>query len=236
MRLIDEQYLECPFYGYPRMTDYLRKQGYQVNPKRIARLMKKMGLEAVGPKPNTSQANPDHKIYPYLLRNVKIEQVNQVWSTDITYIPMPQGFMYLVAIMDWYSRFILSWEISNTLENSFCLLALERALEGQKPQIFNSDQGSQFTAHAFTHRLEQAEVQISMDGRGRVFDNIFIERFWRSLKYELIYINEYQTGLDLVAGLAAYIDFYNHRRSHQSLNYQTPAQVYFQSHQPILNP
>jgi len=230
MRLIDEQYLETPFYGYPRMTVALQQKGYQVNRKRVARLMALMGLQAVGPKPNTSQPNKAHKIYPYLLRNVKINQVNQVWSTDITYIPMRQGFMYLVAIIDWYSRFVLSWEISNTLETTFCLSALEEALDHPKPQIFNSDQGSQFTANDFTNRLEQAQIRISMDGRGRCFDNIFIERLWRSVKHELIYLNDYETGLDLTASLATYFDFYNHQRPHQSLNYQTPAQVYYHLH------
>jgi putative transposase len=226
MRLIDEQYLKTPFYGYPRLTVHLRRVGYPVNPKRIARLMRLMGLQAVGPKPNTSQPRQDHKIYPYLLRDVEISQADQVWCADITYVPLRQGFMYLVAIMDWYSRYVLAWEISNTLETTFCLTALERALQAAKPEIFNTDQGAQFTAHAFTGCLEQADIHISMDGRGRVFDNIFIERLWRSVKYEHLYLNDYETGLDLVAGLATYFDFYNHERPHQSLGYQTPAQSY----------
>lgn len=227
MRLIDEQYLETPFYGYLKMTRHLRKnKGHQVNPKRVYRLMQQMGLRAVGPRPRTSQPHPEHKIYPYLLRGLKISRPNQVWSADITYIPLQRGFMYLVAVLDWYSRYVLSWEVSNTLDGDFCLLALERALQRGRPEIFNTDQGSQFTANAFTGRLEQAEIKISMDGQGRVFDNIFIERLWRTVKYEHIYLREYSNGLDLVAGLAHYFDFYNHERFHQSLEYRTPAQVY----------
>jgi len=227
MRLIDEQYLQTPFYGYPRMTEYLRqKHGYAVNPKRIARLMQLMGLRAVGPKPRTSQPVREHKIYPYLLRGVKIAHPDQVWSADITYLPMRTGFMYLVAVIDWYSRYVLSWEISNTLDGDFCLTALERALQHGQPEIFNTDQGAQFTAQAFTARLAKAEIKISMDGKGRVFDNIFIERLWRTVKYEQIYLNEYETGLELVVGLANYFDFYNYDRFHQSLGYRTPAQVY----------
>lgn len=227
MRLIDEQYLRTPFYGYVKMTQYLRQEKqYQVNHKRVYRLMKQMGLQAVAPRPRTSQPATGHKIYPYLLRGVEITQPNQVWSADITYVPMPRGFMYLVAILDWYSRYVLSWEISNTLDGAFCLTALERALQQGKPEIFNTDQGAQFTAHAFKARLELAQIKISMDGKGRVFDNIFIERLWRTVKYENIYLNEYDTGLELVAGLANYFDFYNHERFHQSLDYRTPAQVY----------
>ena len=226
MRLIDEQYLKTPFYGYPKMTAHLRRAGYEVNPKRIYRLMRLMGLQAVGPKPNTSQPGKEHKIYPYRLNGLEITQPDQVWCADISYLPMRQGFMYLVAIMDWYSRYVLAWEISNTLETTFCLTALEGALQGARPEIFNTDQGAQFTAHAFTGRLQQADIQISMDGRGRVFDNIFIERLWRSVKYELIYLNDFDTGLDLVAGLSTYFDFYNHERPHQSLDYHTPAEYY----------
>jgi len=227
MRLIDEQYLRTPFYGYPKMTEYLRqKKKYQVNSKRVYRLMQLMGLRAVAPRPHTSRPQPEHKIYPYLLRGVDITHSNQVWSADITYVPMQRGFMYLVAVLDWYSRYVLSWEVSNTLDGDFCLLALERALQRGQPEIFNTDQGSQFTAKAFTARLEQAEIKISMDGKGRVFDNIFIERLWRTVKYENIYLSDYTTGLELVAGLANYFDFYNHERFHQSLDYRTPAQVY----------
>ena len=227
MRLIDEQYLRTPFYGYPKMTEYLRQvKKYLVNPKRVYRLMQLMGLRAVAPRPHTSRPHPEHKIYPYLLRGVDITHPNQVWSADITYVPMQRGFMYLVAILDWHSRYVLSWEVSNTLDGDFCLLALERALQHGQPEIFNTDQGAQFTARAFTTRLEQAEIKISMDGKGRVFDNIFIERLWRTVKYEHIYLSDYTTGLELVAGLANYFDFYNHERFHQSLDYRTPAQVY----------
>jgi len=227
MELIDKQYLKTPFYGYRKMTAYIRGLEYAVNRKRVSRLMNLMGIQAVGPKPQTSQPGQAHKIYPYLLRGVKIIRSNQVWSADITYIPMWQGFMYLVAILDWYSRYVLSWEISNTLDGAFCLRALEGALEQyDKPEIFNTDQGVQFTADAFTERLEEAEIKVSMDGRGRFLDNIFIERLWRSVKQENIYLNEYQTGIELAAGLASYFDFYNHDRFHQSLDYQTPAQVY----------
>lgn len=229
MRLIDEQYLRTPFYGYLKMTEYLRqKKEYQVNPKRVYRLMQRMGLRAVYPRPRTSQPGSDHKIYPYLLRNVEITHPDQVWSADITYVPMQRGFMYLVAVLDWYSRYVLSWEVSNTLDGSFCLVALERALQQGKPEIFNTDQGVQFTANAFTGRLEQAQIKVSMDGQGRVFDNIFNERLWRTVKYEDIYLNDYDTGLALVTGLAGYFDFYNHDRFHQSLGYRTPAQVYGQ--------
>jgi putative transposase len=227
MRLIDEQYLRTPFYGYLKMTAYLRhKTESRINPKRVYRLMQLMDLRAVAPRPRTSRPGQGHKIYPYLLRGVSITRPNQVWSADITYVPMQRGFMYLVAVLDWHSRYVLSWEISNTLDGEFCLTALERALQQGKPDIFNTDQGVQFTAHAFTGRLERAGVQISMDGKGRVFDNIFIERLWRTVKYEHIYLNEYDTGLDLVAGLANYFDFYNHERFHQHLGYRTPAQVY----------
>jgi putative transposase len=227
MRLIDEQYLRTPFYGYLKMTEYLRqKKEYQVNHKRVYRLMTQMGLRAVAPRPHTSRPNPAHKIYPYLLRGVEITHCNQVWSADITYVPMQRGFMYLVAVLDWYSRYVLSWEVSNTLDGDFCLLALERALQRGQPEIFNTDQGSQFTANAFTARLEKAQIKISMDGKGRAFDNIFIERLWRTVKYENIYLSDYDTGLDLVVGLANYFDFYNHERFHQSLAYRTPVQVY----------
>jgi len=181
MRLIDEQYLKTPFYGYPKMTEYLKKQGYEVNPKRISRLMRVMGLQAIGIKRLMTKNNPDHKVYPYLLRNVPIDRTNQVWSADITYVPMNQGFMYLVAILDWFSRYVLSWQISNTLDNIFCINALDKALKHGQPEIFNTDQGVQFTSRNFTEHLESAGVKISMDGRGRVFDNIFIERLWRTV-------------------------------------------------------
>jgi putative transposase len=188
--------------------------------------MRKMGLEAVYPRPRLSQAAPEHKVYPYLLRGIEVRHPDQVWSTDITYIPMQHGFMYLVAVMDWHSRYILSWQLSNTMDVNFCLTALEQALEKGGPEIFNTDQGSQFTSQAFTGRLEEAGVAISMDGRGRVLDNIFVERLWRTVKYEDIYIKGYATVAELEAGLAEYFWFYNHERPHQALEYQTPAEVY----------
>ena len=227
MRLIDEQYMKTPFYGYPKMTQYLRSQDHWVNPKRTARLMRVMGLQAVVPKRRMTRNNPDHKIYPYLLRNVPIVRVDQVWSTDITYVPMSQGFMYLVAILDWFSRYVVSWQLSNTLDNNFCITALERSLQHGRPEIFNTDQGVQFTSHSFTERLESAGVKISMDGRGRVFDNIFIERLWRTVKYEDIYFKNYVTATELERGLVQYFQFYNNERFHQSLGYKTPAQVYY---------
>jgi len=227
MRLIDEQYMKTPFYGSPKMTEYLRSQDYWVNPKRIARLMRVMGLQAVVPRRRMTRSNPDHKIYPYLLRNVPIVRADQVWSADITYVPMNQGFMYLVAILDWFSRYVVSWQLSNTLDNSFCLTALERSLKHRKPEIFNTDQGVQFTSHSFTERLESAEVKISMDGRGRVFDNIFIERLWRTVKYEDIYLRNYSAVIELEQGLDRYFQFYNNERPHQSLGYKTPAQIYY---------
>ena len=226
MRLIDEQYLRRPYYGSRRMTKWLVSQEYEVNRKRVQRLMRQMGLEAIYPKPRTTLANKEHKTYPYLLRDVQIGRPNQVWATDITYVPMARGFMYLVAIMDWYSRYVLSWRLSNSLESSFCIEALEEALSWQCPEIFNSDQGVQFTSVAFTGRLEARGVSISMDGRGRVFDNIFIERLWRTVKYEEIYLKDYDTVFQLRKGLVRYLDFYCHDRFHQSLEYRTPWDVY----------
>lgn len=230
MRLLDEQYTETPFYGVMRMTAWLRGKGYPVNPKRIRRLLRKMGLWAIYPGPSTSKAAPEHRIYPYLLRNVPIRRVNQVWSTDITYVRMNRGFCYLVAVIDWFSRYVLSWEVATSLEASFCIEALDRALvEGSaKPQVFNSDQGAQFTSLDFTARLLAEEIDISMDGRGRALDNIFVERLWRSVKQEEVYIREYQSVGDAMSGLGRYFDFYNHRRLHQSLSYQTPAAIYWQ--------
>ena len=227
MRLIDEQYLKTPFYGSPKMTAHLRREGYTVNRKRIQRLMQFMELQAICPKRKTTVPNKEHKIYPYLLRGLEITHPNQVWCSDITYIPMRNGFMYLIAIMDWFSRYVLVWELSNTLDGLFCLEALEQALIQGKPSIFNTDQGAQFTALAFTGRLEKAEVRISMDGRGRVFDNIFIERLWRSVKYEDVYLKDYETVPELDAGLHDYFELYNNDRPHQSLGYRTPAEVYF---------
>jgi putative transposase len=226
MRLIDEQYMATPFYGWPRMTAFLQGKGYAINHKRVQRLMQKMGIQAIYPKPRTTSSTPGHKIYPYLLRDLEIVRPNQVWSTDITYIPLANGFMYLVAVIDWYSRFILDWRLSNTLDGIFCSDALQQALLLGRPEIFNSDQGSQFTATAFTEILMAAAVRISMDGRGRALDNIFIERFWRSLKYEEIYLKNYASVSALFVGLVHYFDFYNYRRPHQALNYRTPAQLY----------
>lgn len=227
MRVIDEQYMTTPYYGWPRMTAILQRKGYAINHKRVQRLMQKMGLQAIYPKPRTSINNPAHKIYPYLLRNVEIVRPNQVWSTDITYIPMPTGFMYLVAVIDWYSRYILDWRLSNTLDGIFCSDSLQQALTLARPEIFNSDQGSQFTATAYTTILEAANIRISMDGRGRALDNIFIERFWRSLKYEEIYLYNHATVPRLETGLTRYFHHYNWLRPHQSLDYRLPSELYF---------
>jgi putative transposase len=229
MRLLDQHYTQTPFYGYRKMTICLQQAGYQVNRKRIYRLLQVMGLQAIYPQPQTTAAAKQHKIYPYLLRNLPIVQPNQVWSADITYIPLAQGFMYLVAIIDWFSRYVINWQLSNTLDGSFCLLALHQALQHAQPVIFNTDQGVQFTAHDFTASLAQAGIQISMDGRGRALDNIFIERLWRSLKYEDIYLKEYETVSDLEAGLQNYFLFYNTRRPHQHLGYRVPADLHFTS-------
>jgi len=227
MRLIDEQYLKTPFYGYPKMTEYLRNQGYWISPKRISRLMRLMEIQAICPRRRLTIPNSGHKVYPYLLRNVPITRTNQVWSADITYVPINHGFMYLVAILDWFSRYVLSWQISNTLDNIFCLMALDKAFKYGQPEIFNTDQGVQFTSSSFTEQLESAGVKISMDGRGRVFDNIFIERLWRTVKYEDIYLKNYDTVTELDQGLDRYFHFYNNERFHQSLDYRTPSQVYY---------
>lgn len=227
MRLIDEQYTRTPFYGWPRMTAYLREdKGYGVNHKRVQRLMQLMGLQALYPKPRTTRPGTAHRLYPYLLRGVAIEQPDQVWSADITYIPLTHGFMYLVAILDWCSRYVITWQLSNTLDGLFCLDALQTALQQGHPEICNTDQGAQFTATAFTQTVEQAGSRVSMDGRGRALDNIFIERLWRTVKYENVYLFEYATVPALEAGLQTYFHFYNHVRRHQSLNYHTPASVY----------
>lgn len=231
MRLIDEQYLRTPFYGVPKMTEYLRSLKYQINPKRVRRMMKKMCIEAIYCKPNLSKANQEHKKYPYLLKGLKIDHKNQVWSSDITYLPMLHGYLYLVAIIDLYSRYVLSWELSNSLENSFCISALNKALEIGKPEIFNTDQGSQFTSPNYTGILEGHEIRISMDGKGRALDNIFIERLWRSLKYEDIYLKSYETGKALYRGLQDYFMFYNFERIHQGLQYKKPGEIYFNSQQ-----
>jgi putative transposase len=226
MRRIDERYTACPFYGSRRITAWLIDQGEEVNRKRVQRLMRLMGLEAIYPKPRLSLAGKGHRIYPYLLRGVKVERPDQVWSTDITYVPMPSGFMYLAAVIDWFSRCVIAWRQSNTLDGSFCLEMLEEALRGGRPEIFNTDQGVQFTAAAFTGRLESAGVAVSMDGRGRALDNVFVERLWRSVKYEDIYIQGYEAVPELYRGLARYFAFYNDERLHQSLDYRTPAAVY----------
>jgi putative transposase len=226
MRLLDEQYTRTPFYGSRKMTEWLVTQGHQVNRKRISRLMEVMGIEAVYPQPKLSQPGEGHKIYPYLLRGVRVERVNQVWSTDITYIRMAQGFVYLVAVMDWFSRFVLSWSLSLTMEIDFCLEALRSALRRGQPEIFNSDQGAQFTSEKFTGALEAKKIAISMDGRGRCMDNIFIERLWRSLKYEEVYLKDYESVTEARAGIERYFRFYNHQRLHQSLDYRTPAAIH----------
>jgi putative transposase len=226
MRLLDEQYMQTPFYGSRRMAWWLQEQGYKVNRKRIQRLLRLMGLEAVYPRPRTSDPNLEHRIYPYLLRNLAISKVNQVWSADITYIPMSRGFMYLVAILDWHSRYVVAWRLSNSLDSDFCVEALQAALALGQPQIFNTDQGCQFTSRAFTSVLEQRQIAISMDGRGRALDNVFIERLWWSVKYEDVYLRSYETVLELEAGLAAYFEFYCRRRPHSSLENRMPWDVY----------
>src|SRR3954452_8994665 len=226
MRKIDEQYTARPFYGSRRMTIWLNERGEEVNRKRVQRLMRVMGLEAIYPKPRLSLAGKGHRIYPYLLRGVKVERRDQVWSTDITYVPMAAGFMYLAAVIDWFSRYVIAWKLSNTLDGSFCTEMLDEALQGGKPEVFNTDQGVQFTAAAFTGRLESAGVAVSMDGRGRALDNVFVERLWRSVKYEDIYIRAYNLVPELVSGLTAYFRFYDEERPHQSLAYKTPGAVY----------
>ena len=228
MKLIDEQYIETPFYGIDKMTEWLRRQGHYVNHKRVRRLMRQMGLEAVYPRRKRGLSMPDkqHKIYPYLLRDVQITRSDQVWSADITYVRMYRGWLYLVAVMDWFSRYVLSWEISITLESEFCVSALKEALNLGKPDIFNTDQGSQFTSIDFTKVLLSAGVQISMDGKGRVFDNIFVERLWRTVKVEEVYLRDYQTVTEARYNLGRYFELYNNQRLHQALGYRTPAEVY----------
>jgi putative transposase len=226
MRLIDEQYLRRPHFGSRSMTTWLRSQREEVNRKRVQRLMRVMGIEAVHPRPRTTKRNPEHRVFPYLLRDVKIVRPNQVWSSDITYVPMPRGYMYLTAAMDWYSRYVLAWRLSNSLEGTFCLEALEEALSWGTPEIFNTDQGVQYTAAAFTGRLAAAGAAISMDGRGRALDNVFIERLWRSVKYECLYLHGFATVAALTGGLASYFDFYCHERFHQGLENRIPAEVY----------
>ena len=227
MRIIDEQYLRTPTFGSRMMAHWLRRHlSTPVNRKRVQRLMRVMGIEAIYPKPRTTCRNSKHRVFPYLLRNLEIIRKDQVWSTDITYIPLTDGFMYLVAVMDWHTRYVLSWQLSNSLEGAFCIDALEEALLTSTPEIFNTDQGSQFTANAFTDCLQQRGIAISMDGRGRALDNVFIERLWRTVKYEDIYLKDYDCGTSLRAGLSDYFRFYCHERPHSSLGYRTPAEMY----------
>jgi len=226
MALIDRQYLRTPFYGARRLVAWLGTQGHTVNRKRVKRLMQLMGLAAIYQRPRTSRPAPEHRIYPYLLRGLVIERINQVWAADICYIPMARGFLYLVAVMDWVSRYVLAWRLSNLLDTSFCIAALEEALSKGRPEIFNTDQGSQFTDEDFTSVLRTHEVAISMDGRGRFSDNIFVERLWRSLKYEEVYLKAYESVAEARQGIASYFQFYNNERLHQALGYRTPRQVF----------
>jgi putative transposase len=226
MRRIDEQYLVTPYYGSRKMAKQLG-----IGRERARRLMRRMGIEAIYAKPHLSRPAPGHRIYPYLLRNLAIVRPDQVWSSDITFVPMPQGWMYLTVVMDWFSRYVLSWRLSNTLDGLFCLEALEEALAGGTPEIFNTDQGSQYTAERFTGRLQAAGVAVSMDGRGRWMDNVFVERLWRTVKYELVYLHDYTTPWALQRGLDWYFPFYNERRIHEALDYRTPAAVYRAGHE-----
>ncbi len=228
MRLIDEQYLKTPSYGSRSMARHFRRQGRRINRKRAQRLMRLMGIEAIYPKPHTSQPHPEHKVFPYLLRNLTIDHVNHVWCSDITYIPMARGFMYLVVVMDWYSRKILSWRVSNTLESDFCVHALNDALGRYgTPEIFNTDQGAQFTSNDFTQTLKDHGVAISMDGRGRCQDNIFIERLWWTIKHHYLYLHSFTTGSQLRRGLSDWIRYYNRERGHSALDDRTPYEVYY---------
>jgi putative transposase len=226
MRLLDEQYTAHPSYGSRRMTAWLVRQGEAVNRKRVQRLLRVMGLEAIYPKPRLSAPAAGHRVYPYLLRGATVERPGQVWSADITYLPLPGGFMYLAATIDWYSRLVIAWRLSNTLDGAFCQEMLEVALATGTPEVFNTDQGVQFTAGAWTGRLERAGVAVSMDGRGRCLDNVFVERLWRSVKYEDVYLRGYESVPELERGLTAYFRFYNRERPHQSLGYRTPAEVH----------
>jgi putative transposase len=226
MRLIDREYTAHPFLGSRRLTRWLIGQGEAVNRKRVQRLMRLMGLEAIYPKPRLSTARAGHQVYPYLLRGVRIQRPDQVWSTDITYVPLASGYMYLAAVLDWYSRYVIAWRLSNTLDGSFCLEMLEEALSRGRPEVFNTDQGAQFTAAAWTGRLEAAGVAVSMDGRGRCLDNVFVERLWRTVKYEDIYLWRYEAVPELRRGLGRYFPYYNEERPHQALGYRTPVAVY----------
>jgi putative transposase len=230
MRLIDEAFMECPYYGSRQMMRHLHRLGHRIGRNRVVRLMAKMGLRAIYQKPNTSKPNPEHRIYPYLLRELEIKRPNQVWCSDITYIPMRRGFLYLVAIMDWYSRKVLSWRVSNTMDAEFCVEALQDALACHgKPEIFNTDQGSQFTGMAFTETLKDAGIRISMDGKGRWMDNVFIERLWRSVKYECVYLYAVETGTELRSGLTRWVDHYNAKRPHSALAGRTPSEAYHEN-------
>ena len=229
MNAIDRIYTERPVYGVRRICATLRRDGYPVNPKRVHRLMKAMGLQAIFPRRHRTTPDPAHRVYPYLLRGLTVDRPDQVWCSDITYLPLSSGFVYLVAVMDWFSRYVLAWRISNTLDAAFCVEALEEALGQGRPEIFNTDQGAQFTSAAFTGRVEAAGARVSMDGRGRVLDNIFIERLWRSLKYEDVYLKDYATVPQLIEGVAAYFRFYNLERPHQAFDYETPSHVYHQA-------
>ena len=226
MARMDRQYLKTPFYGSRRMKAWLLAEGYLVSRSKVRRLMRLMGLEAIYRRPNTSKPAPGHRVYPYLLKGVDVNRVDQVWAADITYIPMAQGFLYLVAIMDWHSRHVLAWKLSNTMDTDFCVTALEAALGKGRPEVFNTDQGAEFTSDAFTQTLQERGIRVSMDGKGRYLDNIFVERLWRSIKYEEVYLKAYQTVAEARVGINAYLEFYNRRRPHQSLGYRTPAQVY----------
>lgn len=227
MRAIDEEYLLHPFYGRRRMTIAMKAQGFDVGPKKVRSAMQTMGLEAIYPKPNLSMPNKEHKKYPYLLRGLQVKRPDQAWAADITYIPLAFGFGYLFAIIDWFSRYVIEWELSNLLDTSFCLEALGRGLNNTRPEIFNTDQGVQFTSYGFVGRLEEKGIKVSMDGKGRALDNVFIERLWRSVKYENIYPKGYETLKEVRQGLNEYFKFYNERRPHQGLGYRTPYEVYF---------
>lgn len=226
MRKIDETYMDKPFFGRPRYTDALRKMGYRVNEKRVGRLMQKMGIKALVPGPHTSVPRKPHKKYPYLLKGLEVRKCDQVWAADITYIPVSQGYIYLIAVIDWFSRYIVSWELSNSLESEFCVSALSSALSASKPEIFNTDQGVQFTSEQFTRRLIEEGIRISMDGKGHYWDNIIVERLWRTIKYEEVYLKKYENSKQAQEGLEWYINYYNAERPHQALSYRTPAEVY----------
>jgi len=233
-KLIDEQYTEDPAYGTRRMTRWLRRQGHRINRKRVIRLMRELGLAGIAPKKNLSKPHPAHKIYPYLLRHLPVTRPDQVWCSDITYIRLKGGFVYLTVVMDWYSRYILSWELSNTLDAGFCVSALQRALATRnRPDIFNTDQGSQYTSSAFTGILLDNDIRISMDGRGRAFDNIFVERFWRTLKYEHIFLHDFTSVSEARQSIGEWIQKYNEKRLHSSLDYRPPAEIYFNLPDPV---